>query len=231
MRDNEVVNVGPEPLSFEQVVKVARYGVPVRLTDDAVAAMAAARTRVERTGRAPRPRLRRLDRVRRAGHPHIRAELRAQLQRSPDPLARRGLGPRGRARGGPRADAAAPARPGDRPHRRAPEVGAGATRHCSTPGSPRSCTSTAASAARATSRRCRTCALAVMGEGDVARRRRASAAAPPRRSRAAGIEPVELAEKEGLALDQRHRRHARHAGAGACTTCASCSRSPTSPRR
>lgn len=55
MRDNEVVNVGPEPLSFEQVVEVARYGATVRLTDDAVAAMAAARTRVDELAESPTP--------------------------------------------------------------------------------------------------------------------------------------------------------------------------------
>ncbi|MEV1206315.1 hypothetical protein [Microbispora rosea] len=37
MHDNEVVGVGPGPLAFDDVVRVARYGAQVRLTDDAIA--------------------------------------------------------------------------------------------------------------------------------------------------------------------------------------------------
>ena len=71
---------------------------------------------------------------------------------------------------------------------------------CSTPGSPRWCRSTAASAAPATSPRWRTSRLALMGEGEVlGRRRRARRRAAARWPRRAST-PVELAEKEGLAL-------------------------------
>src|SRR5690606_42020879 len=55
MRDNEVVNVGPEPLTFDDVIRVARHGAPVRLTDDAVAAVSAARQRVDDLAEAPVP--------------------------------------------------------------------------------------------------------------------------------------------------------------------------------
>ena len=46
----------------------------------------------------------------------------------------------------------------------------------------------------------RTCALALMGEGDGPRRRRRRCVPAAEALAEAGIEPVELAEKEGLAL-------------------------------
>ncbi|MFC5835168.1 histidine ammonia-lyase [Nonomuraea insulae] len=55
MRDNGVVNVGPEPLSFDDVIRVAREGAPVQLTDDAIAAIAAARQRVDELAESPTP--------------------------------------------------------------------------------------------------------------------------------------------------------------------------------
>ena len=74
------------------------------------------------------------------------------------------------------------------------------TPRCSTPASRRSCTSTARSAAPATSRRSSHCALAADGRGRGARRRRRRCGPPADALAAAGIAPVELAEKEGLAL-------------------------------
>ncbi|WP_433239093.1 histidine ammonia-lyase [Streptosporangium sp. CA-135522] len=82
MRDNEVVNIGPEPLSFEEVVRVARHGAPVRLTDDAVAAMAAARTRVDELAESPTPAYGVSTGFGALATRHIDPSLRAQLQRS-----------------------------------------------------------------------------------------------------------------------------------------------------
>ncbi|MBB2915050.1 histidine ammonia-lyase [Streptosporangium becharense] len=82
MRDNEVVNIGPEPLSFDEVVRVARHGAPVRLTDDAVAAMAAARTRVDELAESPVPAYGVSTGFGALATRHIDPSLRAQLQRS-----------------------------------------------------------------------------------------------------------------------------------------------------
>jgi histidine ammonia-lyase len=82
MRDNVVVNIGPEPLSFDEVVQVARYGIAVRLTDDAVAAMAAARTRVDELAESPTPAYGVSTGFGALATRHIDPSLRAQLQRS-----------------------------------------------------------------------------------------------------------------------------------------------------
>ncbi len=131
---------------------------------------------------------------------HIPPEQRAQLQRSPGPLARGRHRPRGRARGRAGADAAAAVDAGDRPHRRAAGDRRGLRRACSTPGSRRSCASTARSAARATSRRSPHCALAADGRGRRPRRRRRAACRPPTRWPRPASRRSTLAEKEGLAL-------------------------------
>ena len=95
------------------------------------------------------------------------------------PLARRRLRPRGRARGRARAHAAAHLDPRDRAHRHPRGDPRPPTSRCSTPASPRSCTSTARSAAPATSPRSRTARSPLMGEGDGARRATASGCRPP----------------------------------------------------
>ncbi len=82
MRDKVVVNVGPEPLSFDEVVSVARHGAEVRLTDDAVAAMAAARTRVDELAESPTPAYGVSTGFGALATRHIAPSLRAQLQRS-----------------------------------------------------------------------------------------------------------------------------------------------------
>ncbi|GIH80771.1 histidine ammonia-lyase [Planobispora longispora] len=82
MRDNVVVNIGPEPLTFQEVVAVARYGAAVRLTDDAVAAMAAARTRVDELAESPTPAYGVSTGFGALATRHIAPSLRAQLQRS-----------------------------------------------------------------------------------------------------------------------------------------------------
>ncbi|MGP3965570.1 histidine ammonia-lyase [Nonomuraea sp. 3N208] len=82
MRDNGVVNVGPEPLTFHDVIEVARHGAAVRLTDDAVAAMSAARQRVDELAESPVPAYGISTGFGALATRHIDPALRTQLQRS-----------------------------------------------------------------------------------------------------------------------------------------------------
>ncbi|WP_219468812.1 histidine ammonia-lyase [Nonomuraea rhizosphaerae] len=82
MRDNGVVNVGPEPLTFDDVIRVARHGAPVQLTDDAVAAISAARQRVDELAESPVPAYGISTGFGALATRHIDPALRAQLQRS-----------------------------------------------------------------------------------------------------------------------------------------------------
>ncbi|GLV50540.1 histidine ammonia-lyase [Thermobispora bispora] len=78
----EVVAVGPERLGFDDVVRVARYGAAVRLTDDAMARMAASRCRVEELARADVPAYGVSTGFGALATRHIPPELRAKLQQS-----------------------------------------------------------------------------------------------------------------------------------------------------
>jgi histidine ammonia-lyase len=82
MRDNGVVNVGPEPLTFDDVIRVARHGAPVQLTDDAIAAISAARQRVDELAESPTPAYGISTGFGALATRHIDPALRAQLQRS-----------------------------------------------------------------------------------------------------------------------------------------------------
>lgn len=82
MHDNEVVAVGPEPPSFADVVGVARRGMAVRLTDEAVAAMASSRSRVEELARAETPAYGISTGFGALATLHIEPSMRAKLQRS-----------------------------------------------------------------------------------------------------------------------------------------------------
>ncbi|MBO3752086.1 histidine ammonia-lyase [Streptosporangiaceae bacterium NEAU-GS5] len=82
MRDNEVVEVGPETLAFDDVIKVARQGAPVRLTGDAVAEMAASRSRIEELAEGATPAYGVSTGFGALATRHIDPALRAQLQRS-----------------------------------------------------------------------------------------------------------------------------------------------------
>ncbi|MFB4275667.1 MULTISPECIES: histidine ammonia-lyase [unclassified Nonomuraea] len=82
MRDNGVVNVGPEPLTFDDVIRVARHGAPVQLTDDAIAAVSAARQRVDELAESPTPAYGISTGFGALATRHIDPALRAQLQRS-----------------------------------------------------------------------------------------------------------------------------------------------------
>ncbi|GAA2852838.1 histidine ammonia-lyase [Streptosporangium fragile] len=198
MRDNEVVNIGPEPLSFAEVVRVARHGAPVRLTDDAVAAMAAARTRVDELAESPTPAYGVSTGFGALATRHIDPSLRAQLQRSLVRSHAAGSGPEVevevvRALMLLRLRTLATGHTGVRPKtakvlrdllnaRITPIVHEYGSLGCSGDLAPLSHV-----------------ALTIMGEGVVrdAAGERADAAEALKR---AGIEPVELAAKEGLAL-------------------------------
>ena len=63
------VIVGIGPVSFDDVVAVARGGAAVAVAEEAVAAIDESRTHIEALAAESHPGLRRVHRVRRAGHP------------------------------------------------------------------------------------------------------------------------------------------------------------------
>ena len=98
------------------------------LTSDAVDEIVWSRKVDRGAGQRRRAALRRIDRLRGAGHPAHPDRAARPAAAQPDPLARGRLRRRGRARGGPRADAAAAVDAGHRAHRRAPGDRAGLRR-------------------------------------------------------------------------------------------------------
>ena len=105
--------MGPEPLTQADVVAVARHGARVLLTDQALAAIAAARRTIDALADDEHPHYGISTGFGALATRHIPPADRERLQRSLIRSHAAGSG-RGRARGGPRADAAAPAHPGDR---------------------------------------------------------------------------------------------------------------------
>ncbi|HEX4976543.1 MAG TPA: aromatic amino acid lyase, partial [Nocardioides sp.] len=77
-----VVEVGVGPLTFEQVLAVARGGAGVTLAGDAVAAIERSREAVERLAAAPTPSYGISTGFGALATRHIPTERRAQLQRS-----------------------------------------------------------------------------------------------------------------------------------------------------
>ena len=223
------VVVGTGPVSFEDLVAVARDGAAVTLSGEALVAITGPATWSSELAAAADPGVRHLDRLRRSGDPAHPDRDARPAPAVAGALARRRLRARGRARGGPRADAAAALDAGDRATPASAgrdRAAAGRTAHA--PGSRRSCASTARSAAPATWRRSSHCALALMGEGEV--RDASGTLMPAAEALAAAGLVAGRAGREGRArADQRHRRHARHAGAGASPTCGCCCAPPTSP--
>ncbi len=193
------VVVGTSGVTASDVLAVARGGARIELSEEAVAALAAAREIVDALAAKPEPvygvstgfgALR--ESARRPG-----AARPAAAQHRP--LARRRHGPARGARGRPRADVPAAQDRLLRAHRCAGPRSPRPWQTSSTPGSPRSSTSTARSAAPGDLAPLSHCALTLMGEGD--------AEGPDGVVRPAGellaeagITPVELREKEGLAL-------------------------------
>jgi histidine ammonia-lyase len=192
------VAVGVGPVSFEELVAVARGGAPVRLTDEAVAAIARARSVVEELASAPTPSYGISTGFGALATRHIPTPMRAQLQRSLVRSHAAGSGPeveREVVRGLMllRLSTLATGHTGVRPE--TARLLAALLEHGITPvvreyGS-LGCSGDLAPLAH--------CALALMGEGEV---RDATGALVPAAEAlaAAGLDPVELAAKEGLAL-------------------------------
>ncbi len=198
MRDNDVVDVGPEPLRFEEVVRVARRGAPVRLTAAAADAMAAVRSRVEKLAAGDDPAYGISTGFGALATRRIPPGERARLQRSLIRSHAAGTGPEVedevvRAMMLLRLRTLATGHTGVRPQTAATLAGllnAGLTPIVHEYGS-LGCSGDLAPLAHV--------ALALTGEGEVrdARGRRRQAAEA---MKGAGVEPVELAAKEGLAL-------------------------------
>jgi histidine ammonia-lyase len=192
------VEIGLLPLPAAEVVAVSRYGAPVRLTDAALTAMATSRARVEQLAAGAEPAYGISTGFGALATRHIPAELRAQLQRS---LVRSHAASSGpaverevvRALMLLRLRTLASGRTGSRPETAVALAGllnAGITPVIGEYGS-LGCSGDLAPLSHV--------ALALMGEGEVDD---ADGTTLPARDalQAAGITPVELAAKEGLAL-------------------------------
>jgi histidine ammonia-lyase len=193
-----VVEVGVGPVSFDDVVKVAREGAGVVLAEDARAAITRARAVVEKLAAAPTPAYGISTGFGALATRHIPGEMRAQLQRSLVRSHAAGSGPEVerevvRALMLLRLSTLATGHTGIRLE--TAELMAALLTHEITPivreyGS-LGCSGDLAPLAH--------CALALMGEGEV---RTADGVLRPAADAlaAAGLAPVELAAKEGLAL-------------------------------
>ena len=212
MWDMQTINVGVGPVSFEDLVHVAREGAAVDLTDEALAAIDHARGVIETLAAAETPTYGVSTGFGALATRHIPTEMRAQLQRSLVRSHAAGSGPEVerevvRALMLLRLSTLATGRTGVR--RETAQLMADLLSHGITPvvreyGS-LGCSGDLAPLSH--------CALALMGEGDVrdadrhadAGRRRPRRRRP--RARGAG-------RQGGPRADQRHRRHAGHAGHG-----------------
>ncbi|WP_436701882.1 histidine ammonia-lyase [Nocardioides sp. BYT-33-1] len=194
----ETVTVGTGAVSFDEVVAVARGGAPVVLSDEALAAIDKARAVVEDLAASPTPHYGVSTGFGALATRHIAPELRAQLQRSLVRSHAAGSGPeveREVVRGLMllRLSTLATGRTGVR--RETAELLAALLSHGITPvvheyGS-LGCSGDLAPLAH--------CALALMGEGPV-RTSDGELTDAASALAAAGLTPVELQEKEGLAL-------------------------------
>ncbi|MBV9830368.1 MAG: histidine ammonia-lyase [Marmoricola sp.] len=192
------IAVGVGPLSFADVVAVAREGAPVRLTDEALTAIDRARATVEDLAAAATPAYGISTGFGALATRHIPTEMRAQLQRSLVRSHAAGSGPeveREVVRGLMllRLSTLATGRTGVRRETAqlmASMLNAGITPVVHEYGS-LGCSGDLAPLSH--------CALALIGEGSV---RDASGSLLPAAEAlaAAGLQPVELAAKEGLAL-------------------------------
>ncbi|MBA2773300.1 MAG: aromatic amino acid lyase, partial [Nocardioidaceae bacterium] len=193
-----LVHVGVGPVSPADVVAVARHGAGVRLADDAVAAVSTSRTYVEELASAVTPAYGISTGFGALATRHIPPAMRAQLQRSLIRSHAAGSGPEVetevvRALMLLRLSTLATGRTGIRletARAMAALLSAGVTPIVHEYGS-LGCSGDLAPLAH--------CALALMGEGEV---RDAHGARRPAAEVLAeiGVTPVELAEKEGLAL-------------------------------
>jgi histidine ammonia-lyase len=194
----DLVGVGVGPLSFDDVVAVARHGATVEITPDALEAIAASRKVIEALVDDTAPHYGVSTGFGALANRHIPVELRAQLQRSLIRSHAAGSGAEVerevvRALMLLRLSTLATGRTGVRvgtAQAYAALLNAGLTPVVREYGS-LGCSGDLAPLAH--------CALAVMGEGEV-RDSSGTLLAAGEALRQHGIEPVELAEKEGLAL-------------------------------
>ncbi|HEX5916902.1 MAG TPA: histidine ammonia-lyase [Nocardioides sp.] len=198
MRTMQTIHVGVDPVSFDDLVRVAREGAGVSLTDDALAAIDRARGVVEALAAAETPAYGVSTGFGALATRHIPTEMRAQLQRSLVRSHAAGSGPEVerevvRALMVLRLSTLATGHTGVR--RETAQLMADLLTHGITPvvreyGS-LGCSGDLAPLSH--------CALALMGEGDVRDASGALVSAGDALA-AAGLEPVELVAKEGLAL-------------------------------
>jgi len=192
------ITVGVGPLSIDDVVAVARRGAPVRLSEDALAAIDTARTAIDALAASDTPVYGVSTGFGALATRHIPGELRAQLQRSLVRSHAAGSGPMVerevvRALMLLRLSTLATGRTGIRRETAqlmADILSAGITPVVREYGS-LGCSGDLAPLAH--------CALALMGEGEVLDADGTPMPAADALA-AAGLKPVELAEKEGLAL-------------------------------
>jgi histidine ammonia-lyase len=198
MKYVDTITVGPGPLSFADVVAVARHGAPVVLSPDAEIEIVASRKVIEDLAHDDEPHYGVSTGFGALATRHIPAERRAQLQRSLIRSHAAGSGPEVetevvRALMLLRLSTLASGRTGVRltvPQTYARMLNAGITPVVREYGS-LGCSGDLAPLAH--------CALAAMGEGTV--RVRSGHAVPAADAlAAAGLQPLVLAEKEGLAL-------------------------------
>lgn len=192
------VTVGIGPVSFEELLAVAREGATVKISEDALAAIADSRQRIEELAENPKPVYGVSTGFGALATRHIPQELRKQLQRSLIRSHAAGSGPEVereviRALMLLRLSTLATGRTGVRAETAqayADFLSAGITPVVHEYGS-LGCSGDLAPLAH--------CALAIIGEGVV---RDSSGEYMPAAQalEAAGLKPVELAEKEGLAL-------------------------------
>jgi histidine ammonia-lyase len=198
MRYVDTILLGPGPLSFADVVAVARHGAPVELSPDAEVEIIASRKVIEDLATDDQPHYGVSTGFGALATRHIPVDRRAQLQRSLIRSHAAGSGPEvetevARALMLLRLSTLATGRTGVRltvPQTYARMLNAGITPVVHEYGS-LGCSGDLAPLAH--------CALAAMGEGTV--RVRSGHAVPAADAlAAAGIQPLVLAEKEGLAL-------------------------------
>ena len=192
------IDVGPEPLTLGEVVAVARRREPVRLTDEAMAEMARSRAVIENLAESPEPAYGISTGFGALATVHIPADSRAHLQESLIRSHAAGSGPEVedevvRATMLLRLHTLATGRTGVRPSTAqayAAMLNAGISPIICEYGS-LGCSGDLAPLSHI--------ALALMGEGEV--RTSVGEKVPAAQALAsAGLEPVRLAEKEGLAL-------------------------------
>ncbi|WP_323791442.1 histidine ammonia-lyase [Nocardioides sp.] len=196
--DEPAVSLSTGPVSFDDVVRVARHGAPVHLDDAALAALAASRAVVEELAAAPVPVYGISTGFGALATRHIPTDLRAQLQRSLVRSHAAGSGPEVerevvRALMLLRLSTLATGHTGIRPA--TAQLLAGLLSHGITPvvreyGS-LGCSGDLAPLSH--------CALALIGEGEV-RDATGTLMSAADALAAAGLTPVELGAKEGLAL-------------------------------